>query len=177
MFGFLKPKLAPGGPVELRFDVVIEKAVEEVYALVDWADPHNAKRELGDHVSKVEGAPDRFRMILNELPDHVFEISVSEEMPHASYGFTSEIAPPIGRLVRAHELYSFEPLSAGSCRVTLVTTATFVGALPVKQYALEIQTMTVACVSAMAKLKIHAEEGVEAVRAGLTDRPSARSCP
>jgi hypothetical protein len=165
MFGFLKPTLAPAGPIEFRFDTVIEKPAEDVYALIDWADPRNGKRELGDEVTRIEGVPGRFRLVLDGLPGHRFEISVDEEIPHASYAFTCEVAPTIGRLVRSHELYRLEALSARSCRLTLVTTATFIDGMRLKAFEDEVLTMTVACHNALAKLKIHAEEGVEAVRA------------
>ena len=145
--------------------MVIEKPVAEVYAHLDWADPRNCKRELGNEVASVEGAHNRFRLIMDGLPDHLFEIMVVDETPHATYAFTSEACPMIGRLVKMKELYSLEPLTRSSCRVTLVATATFVDAMRLKDFKHEVMTMGVACRNALAKLKIHAEAGVEAVRA------------
>ena len=165
MFGFLKPRLAPGGPVEVRFDAVIERPAEDVYALIDLADPRNAQSELGNEITRVGGAPGRFTVILRELPDHRFEVSVTDEIPHVAYAFDCETVPMAGRLVRAHERYSLEPLTEGSCRLKLVMTATFVDALRLKEYEHEVLTMSAACRNAVAKLKILAEEGIDAARA------------
>jgi hypothetical protein len=172
MFGWLKPKLAPDGPVEFYYEVVIEKSAVDVYAHIDWADPRNCKRELGDEVTSVEGARNRFRLIMDGLPEHLFRITVIEENPHASYAFTCEVCPMIGRLVKLQELYRLEPLTEHSCRVTLVAIATFVDAMRTNDFKREVMTMRVACRNALAKLKIHAEAGVEAVRAMDTSSSS-----
>ena len=165
MFHWLKPKLGPGGPIEFRGEVVIEKPVEQVYALLDWADRRNAKRELGNDIAALEGASDRFRMTMPALPDHVFDMTVTEAAPHAAYAFATEITPMIGRLASSHEHYDLEPLGAGTCRLTLVHTVTFIDGLRMDEFSDEVAIMTVACHNALAKFKIHAEQGIDAVKA------------
>ena len=58
------------GPVEFEFSVEIGSPASEVFPLIDWADPRNAKRQLGNTVEQLEGQSDRFEMVLNGLPDH-----------------------------------------------------------------------------------------------------------
>ena len=50
MFGWFKKKPVPSGPITFDFDVLIERPPADVYALVDWGDPLNAKRQLGHTV-------------------------------------------------------------------------------------------------------------------------------
>jgi hypothetical protein len=164
MFGILRSKPAPQGPVEFRVEVVVGKPAAEVYALIDFADPRNAKRQLGNHVAPVEGEAGRYDMVLNTLPGHRFEITVDEAVPPASYAFTSTTLPMIGRLARSHERYDFEPLDDASCRLTLAVTATFVHGMRLKDFHHEVGMMALACQSAAEKIRIHAEAGLQAAR-------------
>ena len=165
MMSFLKPKLAPAEPFDFRGEVVIERSAGEVYALLDWADPENAQRRLGNEIVAVEGVPDRFRMTLSALPGHVFDLCVTEAAPHAAYAFTTSVSPVIGRMATSHERYVLEPLGVDSCRLELVNRVHFVKGMRMKHLSDELLTMTVACHNALAKLKIQAEKGVDAVNA------------
>jgi hypothetical protein len=164
MLGFLRPKLAPQEPVEFDDEVIIERPAEEGYALVDWADPRNAKRALGDEVISFGEAPDRFRVKMVMIPDYQFEIAVTEAIPHRFYCFTCETVPRIGRMAASHELYSFDSLGAGSCRLRLKVRPVFIEGLQMEHFGQELLTMTVACHNVLAKLKIHAEQSFDAVR-------------
>jgi hypothetical protein len=163
MFGVLKRKAEPLGPFEFEHGTEIERPAAEVYALIDWSDPRNAKRALGNKVEQV--APDRFRMHLDMLPDHRFEMIVTDAQRGHSYEYDIEIVPSIGRLVACHEAYSVEPLGEGSCRLGLVVSAWFEGGLSEQDYAMEVMMMGTSGQNALAKLKIQAEQGVEAVHA------------
>lgn len=165
MLGFLKRKVEPLGPFGFGHSVAIDLPAAEVYALLDWADPRNAKRALGNKVEQVGTSPDRFRMLLDMVPGHVFEMIVTDAVPGESYAFESEITPPPGRLVACHETYTIEPLDEQSCVLTLLVSATFVGGLSNEDAAMEVMMMTVSCGNALEKLKIQAEQGVEAVHA------------
>jgi hypothetical protein len=165
MFGFLRPKLAPEGPIEIRCETTVECTAVDLYRLADWADPHNGRRQLGSEIIRLDDPPGRYRVGFDELPEHFVEVSVTEEVRHASYAFTCEIVPRIGRMVRTHERYGFDPLTPASCRLSLVVTATVAGPLRVKEHEHEVATMTLASRNALAKLKLHAEDGVEAARA------------
>ena len=165
MFGFLKRKAEPVGPFEFEHGTEIERPAAEVYAMIDWADPRNAKRALGNKVEQVGTAPDRYRLHLDLVPDHRFEMIVTEEVPGRSYAFENEITPSVGRLVSSHETYAIEPLGEGSCRLSLVISALFVGGLSAEDMAMEVMMMGTAGQNALAKLKIQAEQGVEAVHA------------
>lgn len=165
MFGFLKPKPAPDGPVQFEVAVEVEKPVSEVYPLIDWADPRNAKRELGHHIEPIDGDPNRFRLILTGMPDHRFDMTVTEAVPNRAYAFSSEIHPRVGRLESDEEHYAFEPIGDDRCKLKLTTIATFKSGLTMKQFEQELAMMTMACQRALIKLKAHAERGAEAVKA------------
>jgi len=165
MFGLFRPKMAPGGPVDFDFDIEIARPAADVYPLIDWADPRNAKRQLGNAVVPVEGESGRFEMILNGLPDHRFEIVVTEAGPHRVYEFASRIVPRIGRLVASKERYTLEPLGSDRCRLRLVTSAEFAEGLRMREFQLELCRMSAAVHSALEKFRIHAEHGLGAGKA------------
>jgi hypothetical protein len=163
MFGLLKRKAEPFGPCEFEHKIEIERPAEEVYALIDWADPRNAKRALGNKVEQL--APDRFRLHLDMVPGHRFEMIVTEAVPGQSYAYDAEITPPVGRLVSCSEAYTVEPLGEASCRLALTVTAWIIGGMSEEDMAMEIMMMGTSGQNAVAKLKIQAEQGVEAVHA------------
>ncbi len=165
MFGILKRKAEPLGPFEFEHSIEIEKPAAEVYPLIDWADARNAKRALGNKVERVGSSPDRFRLHLDLVPDHRFEMIVTDEVPGRTYAFENEITPPVGRLVSSHETYTVEPLGESSCRLSLIMAATFQGGLSDQEIAMEVMMMGMSGQNALAKLQIQAEQGVEAVHA------------
>jgi hypothetical protein len=161
MFGILKRKAEPIGPFEFEHSIEIERPAAEVYALVDFSDPRNAKRALGNKVEQVSA--DRFEMRLDLVPGHVFGMTVSEAVPGRSYAFETDVAPPVGRLVASHEAFSIEPLGEGACKLGLTISAWFDGSLSAEETAMEVMMMGMAGQNALTKLKVHAEEGVDAV--------------
>ena len=165
MFDFLKPKRAPKGPYEFAGSVEIDRPVAEVYPLLDLADERYAKRQLGERVEEVAGRPGTYHMVIGEVPDLLFELTVTERVADESIGFDCTITPRVGRLATAHEHYRLEPCGADACRVELVNTVTFARDLRPSALEQETMMMTVALHNALAKLKLHAEGGVAAVRA------------
>lgn len=163
MFGLAKKKkpAEPMGPFEFSHSIQIERPAADVYALVDWADPRNSKRALGNKVEQV--APDRFRMHLDLVPDHRFEMIVTEAVPGKRYAFENEITPSAGQLVSSHETYSVEPLGENSCHLGLTVAVWFNGGLSAEEMAAEVMIMGMSGQNALAKLKVMAEEGAEAV--------------
>ena len=165
MFGFLKPKPAPEGPVQFDVAIEVEKPAADVYALLDWTDPRNAKRELGHKIEQIGTDPDRFRLVMTEMPKHNFDMTMIEALQDRSYAFSTDIQPPIGRLVSDQEHYSLEPLGDERCMLKLTTIAEFRSGLSMRQFEQELTMMTLACQRALIKLKLHAEQGLEALRA------------
>jgi|SRR5687767_12739017 hypothetical protein len=165
MFGNLKRKAEPVGPFEFEHSIEIARSAAEVYSLVDWGDPANAKRALGNKVERVATSPDRYRLWLDLVPDHRFEMIVTKTVPGQSYAYETEITPSIGRLVSSHESYSIEALDGGACRLSLVVTVSFQGGLSEEDLAMEVMMMGMSGENALAKLQIQAEQGVEAVHA------------
>ena len=138
MFDLLKRRAEPAVPFEFGYGVRIEKPAAEVYALLDWADPRNAKRALGNKVEQVGTSPDRFRMTLDIVPGHVFEMIVTEAVPGARYAFDNEITPPPGKLVASHERYTIEPAGETACVLTLRVFASFAPRLAEPAIAMEV---------------------------------------
>lgn len=165
MFGLFKPKLAPEGPVQFTMEMMIDCPAEEVYRLVDWADPKNAKVELGNTVAPAAGHPGRFRMHMPAMPDLSFEFDVTDAEPGVAYGFHCHVTPTVGRLDSSHELYRFESVDESECRLVLINTVHFLPGLTVKQMDEEVRRMSLACHNALVKLKVHAELGAATVSA------------
>lgn len=165
MFGLFKRKAAPDGPIRFEVGVEVERPAADIYALLDWADPRNAKRQLGHSVTQLNGDPKRFRLIMTEMPEHRFDMTVLSEIPHSHYAFITDIQPPVGRLVSDEEHYSIEPLGVERCKLKLTTIAIFRSGLSMREFEQELAMMTAACQRALIKLKLHAEEGLEALRA------------
>ena len=165
MFSFLKPKPAPEGPVTFEAAIEVDKPASDVYPLLDWADDRNAKRQLGYPVEPIDGDPNRFRLIMPEMPEHRFDMTVLEAVPDRAYAFSTDIQPRVGPLESDEERYSIEPIGDDRCKLKLVTVAEFQRGLNMKQFERELAMMTMACQRALIKLKLHAEQGVNAVKA------------
>lgn len=165
MFGLFKPKLAPEGPVEFTFDVEINKPASEVYALIDWADERNAKRATGNRVRQVPATPDRFEMVMEFMDDLTFEFAVTDAEPHRVYAYNCVIRPQVGNMKSNHERYEFEQLGPEKCRLTLITTTTFVEGLRERDFCGEVAMMAASVQSSLQKLKLQAEHGAEVAKA------------
>lgn len=176
MLPFLRKRSIPTGPHEFGAEIEIERPASEVYPLLDFADPSNAKRELGDKVHAIAGAAGRFELTVSALPDAVFALAVTAEQVGREYAFSCVSTPTFGNVARSYERYVMEDLGDGCCKLILTNTVEFGGKLTEDEYQLEAMMLTFSCFSALAKLKIHAEQGAEAVKklereqlAGLED--------
>lgn len=165
MLEWLKPEAAPQGPVTFDFEVEIEAAAEDIYALVDFADPRHAKRQLGHSVEQLDAAPDVFALVMTEMPDAQFVQTVTEAAAPRSYAYRCDPRPQQGRLQWTHERFTIAPQDDGICLVTLLVEARFDEPLPVDEYTHHVTLMAMGCNAMVEKLKLHAEQGPEAVRA------------
>jgi len=165
MLPFFRRKVVPAGPHEFGAEIEIERPASEVYPLLDFADPRNAKRELGDRVEAIAGAPGRFDLVVDVLPDATFSLTVTAEERDREYAFWCVSAPLFGNVARSHERYVLEDLGKEGCRLILTQTIEFDRELSEDEYGMEAMMLTFAGFSALAKIKLHAEEGVEAVKA------------
>ena len=161
MFGWFKKKPVPSGPITFDFDVLIERPPADVYALVDWGDPLNAKRQLGH---TVEGESPHYRLGMEVLSDHEIILDVIEEKPGEVYAYNCDISPRVGRLETSVERFTFEPTEDGHCLLRLVNQATFFEGLTRREMEHEMMIMSVATNDALLKLKVLAEFGLEAAR-------------
>ena len=163
MFGLFKAKTFDLEPLEFDVTVDVDAPAERVYALIDWADPGNAKRELGNHVEALDPSGTRFLLIMTAMPDLRFEMTVSDADRPRSYAFTTEITPPIGRLDWSKEHYTVEPVGPDTCKLRQTVTVKFNDGLTMRQAEEELAKMHAACTSAIVKLKVHAEQGAQTV--------------
>ena len=162
MFGMFNKKPVPNGPITFDFDVLIGRAPADVYALVDWADPRNAKRQLGH---TVEGRSPHFLLRMTSMHDLDFKLEVIEEKPSEIYAYACDIQPRVGRLVTSVERFIFEPVNDGQCLVRLINEATFIDNMTRRQFEQEMMMMSTATNDGLIKLKVIAEMGVDAAKA------------
>jgi hypothetical protein len=163
MFDWFKPKMAPEGPVTFDFETEIEAPASEIYALVDFADPRNAKRQMGHSVERGEGSRDTFVLIMKQMPDAEFVLSVTDATAPLNYGYRCDPRPQQGRLQWSAERYTIEDRGDGKCLVTLLVEAQFDEPMPQDEYAQHVGMMAAGCDMALEKLKLQAERGLEAV--------------
>lgn len=164
MFGMFKPKLAPKEPVEFLGEVEIDCPAEEVYALIDWADPRNAKRNTGNEVTQIGDDPIAFRMVMPAMDELDFQFIVNEAQSPSKYAFTCTISPQCGRMAMSEEIYEFEATGETSCRVFLVNRVTFAEGTTVDDLAEEVAMLSASVQSALQKLKLQAEHGADVAK-------------
>jgi len=157
----IETNAAAGRPVSVDLAVEIARPAADVYALIDFADPRNAKHQLGE---VRQTGPASFSLSLDVVPDMLFSISVTEEEAPRLYAFSAEITPRAGQLLHNTERYEIAPDGSEACVLRLVCEATFVDDLASDQFAHEAAMLSLAVQNALAKLKIHAEQGVDTVR-------------
>jgi hypothetical protein len=165
MFGLFKPKLAPVGPHPFEIEGDIGATAAEVFALIDFADPRNAMKARGASVEAVAGDGQRFVMKLPQVPDLDFHIDVIESEAPNHYAYAMLIDPLVGRLAASTESYTVWDVPGGGCRVRLENSVTFQEGLQEKHLVEEFALVTMSLYKTVAKLKLQAEQGVEAVLA------------
>lgn len=165
MFGLFKPKLAPVGPHPFEIEVEIAASAAKVFALIDYADPCNAMKARGCTVDAVEGPGQRFLMKVPQVPDLDFHIDVIESEAPNHYAYAIVIDPLVGLMASATESYTLWDVPGGGCRLRFETAVTFQEGFRMKDVVEEFARVTVASHNSVAKLKLQAEQGVEAVLA------------
>lgn len=163
MFEFSKKKPLIEGPIEFEAEVEIGRPALEVFPLIDVSSSGFAQIALGNTVRKV--SDDTFELALAEMDELTFRMQVIERVEGQKHTAKVVIEPLFGNLVSAVEAYEIHSIDAESCAVKLVTKATFADQLSDEDMAGEIAMMSMAVEDDLAKLKIHAEHGVEAVHA------------
>ena len=156
MFGFNKGKPLIEGPIEFTAEVAIDRPVAEVFPLVDLADARFRHVQTGAQVRRVEGQDNRFDMIVD---------AVLERKPGERYALEAAMVPQLFALVKSVETHVFEAISDTKCRVILTTLATFDPDLSDEDIVGESAMMTQAVMGEMEKLKVLAEDGLDALKA------------
>lgn len=161
MFGLFKAKPAPDGPVVLEDAIAVECSSDTMFGLLNFADSRCWKRAVGTVEDVATG---RFRMQLDLAPDLFFTIVVTDAEPGRLYAFDVQITPRPGRLMQSSERYEITPTGSQSCSVRLVTHAHFESGMTLREWKGEKAMMEMAVNNALVKLKLHAEQGVDAIR-------------
>jgi hypothetical protein len=165
MFGLFKPKLAPEGPYPFEIECEIDAGAADVFALLDFADPRNALKARGAAITAVEDGGQRFLLKLPEVADLDFHIDVIESEAPNHYAYAVVIDPLVGRMASSTESYTVSDVPSGGCRVRLENAVIFQQGLREKDLPEEFAMVTMALYKTLAKLKLQAEQGVEAVLA------------
>lgn len=163
MLGWFKRKPAPEGPVQIMAAIEVGTSAEAFFDLLDFDSPTNAKTLLGHSVIAV--GPDQYALVMNFLPDLVFEITVEERQVPACYAYRTPIPAGVGPLLWTMERFDVEPIGPDSCAVHLLTTGEFRPGLSMREYEAEVAKLSLAVQNAMMKLKILAEGGIDQVKA------------
>ena len=119
----------------------------------------------GATITPVEGNGQRFVMNLPQVPDLDFHIDVIEAEAPNFYSYAIVVDPLVGRKAASIESYTVSDMPGGGCRVRLENAVTFQEGLREKDVPEEFGMVTVALYKTVAKLKLQAEQGVEAVLA------------
>ena len=120
--------------------------------------------QRGAQLRRVEGETGRYDMVLAEMDDAVFQFTVLERVEGVRHALSAVMVPQLFALEKSIEEHVIEPLGETACRVTLKTSATFDAGLSDDEMASEIAVMGTAVARDLEKLKLLAEEGLEAVR-------------
>jgi hypothetical protein len=164
MFGLFKAKPAPPvpeGPAIIEAAEAIDYAADTLFGLLNFADARCWKHAVG-RVETVSAG--RFRLHLDLVPEFVFTVVVSDAEPGRLYAFDTQITPRAGRITHAAERYEIAPIGAASCAVRLLTEAHFEAGMSRTEWLEEAALMDQAVHTTLAKLKLHAEYGADAVR-------------
>lgn len=159
------------GPIEFEFSVEIERPAGHVFPILDISDPRFSQVALGNTVKKV--GEKSFELEIAEMEGHVFYFDVVEYVKDARHTSKVTIEPSVGNLVQAVEDYQITPLGQDRCVLKLVTKATFSDNLSAQEIAQEVAMMSMAVEDDLTKLAIHAELGVEAVKAYNEEQEAA----
>lgn len=166
MFGMFKRKradLAPDEPIRIEATIEIDRSAQDVYALLDFADPRNQTVARGNVVKPIGDDPAAFRLWYDLAPDLNFLFTVTEAIPARRYAYSGVIVPPVGRRTGSHEDYTLEPLVESRCAVTFVNTIRHQPGLTHDELAEEVRLSSLAAANGLTKLKLLAEHGVKAV--------------
>ena len=159
-----KPEMAPAGPVTFDFEIEIEAPPETIYPLLDFTDSRHAKKQLGHTVRQIGSDPDKFSLIITQMPEFEHICTITQAEPPHVYALRSVAVPQAGVLQRSHEQYTLEPRGKGGTLLTLLVEAQFDEPLTMREYSQHVAMMAMGCNNAVEKLKLHAEHGTQAVR-------------
>ena len=161
MFGlFKKQEPAPDGPIIVSHSTLIDCHPAHLYRTVDFGDELCWKKAVG---SVERTGENTFLMRVDMAPELRFPLEVLEAVPEEAYAYSCVIEPKVGRLVKSIERYDISEQD-GQTLVTMTMLAEMDAGMTKRERAQEMQMLEMAGHNAVAKLKIHIEQGVEIVR-------------
>ncbi|MEM7664803.1 MAG: hypothetical protein AAF250_03025 [Pseudomonadota bacterium] len=165
MFGFNKNKPLIQGPIEFEAEIEIDRSASVVFPLLDLASPEFAHLQRGASVEALDGELQQYRLTIEAMEGVAFLYRVLDRVEGERHEAECVIEPRINDLLKAVERYEITARGADACHVKLTTIATFDESLSDEEVAGEIAMMSLAVNDDLHKLKVHAEEGPEAVAA------------
>ena len=131
--------------------------------MVDFADARHAQRARGAAIEAKDDGGRRFLMTIPRAADLEFHVDVIEAQAPNHYSYAIVIDPLVGRLAGSTEAYTLWDVPTGGCRIRLDNTVTFQESMRLRHLEEEFAMVTQASLNTLAKLKLQAEWGVEAV--------------
>ncbi|MCB2049639.1 MAG: hypothetical protein KDE32_15665 [Novosphingobium sp.] len=162
MFSFFRKERVPTGPHEFGAETEVARKADELFSLLDLNSPLYWKRQMGDRIEKI--APDTFEMVIKQLPDVRFTLSITEYEPGRVIAFEAVSEPRMGRLDRAIERYEITEFEPGMSRLELGMTVFFQNELKLRAFQDEQVLLGISTFNAVEKIRLFAEEGEQAVQ-------------
>ena len=161
MFGFFrKQQPATDGPIIVSHSTIVDCHPAHLYRTIDFGDELCWKKAVGSVERTGENA---FLLRLDMAPDLLCPVTVLEAVPEEAYAYECTIEPKVGRLVKSTERYDMSA-EAGGTLVTLTMLAEMDEGLTRRERKNEGEMLMLAAGNALAKLKIHVEQGIDTIR-------------
>ena len=123
MFGLFKRRMAPVDPVTYLNEITIARPPEEVFPLIDLADPGYRQLAMGHDL--VQLGEDEYLLTVTFAPNEPFRVKVSERRSPEYYETRTVLAPGMGTLDVLEEHYTLTRTADNGTKVSTVTRATF----------------------------------------------------
>lgn len=151
-------------PITIHGDIEIRAGAADVFRLLDFSSKDNALRARGFEFC--EGSVDvgRFKVVNPDMPDVVFQFDVTKRRPGREITFrsTMECENPFGAIEQSVSAYSILPIGERYCKLELTETAHLREDLSEVDRDAEQSMLILSVHNNLARLKLHAEQGLDA---------------
>lgn len=154
-------------PVDISAKGEIAASVSHVFDLLDFSSEKNALRERGFEFELEAGSfgLDDFKATDPAFPEAIFHFSVDTYVPEREIAFRTKIETensPVGNFVESRSHYRLKALGENRCFLELTETTTLRDGLSDRAFQQEVATLVFSVERHLARITVHAVEGVEA---------------